>query len=265
VLVAAGTTVHFTELNRNREVATGAEALLFPSCPTVHMTDDTTVAENLGALPFIADTTASFSTARVLGLSPVGLRKPPRPPPRFAAEDLSAPPRYADARQGSLFLAGWTAGHFGQAARAGFRRVTYYQATGWRGLLPGDVAPAPAFPFPVEPGGVFPVYHLLADLADWAGGAVLPSRSSAPIEVEGVALGRGGSRGILLANLTREPRSVRLPVWARGARLRRLDAASAAQATRDPSGFRAAAAAATLPGAEIVLGPHELARIDAGD
>jgi hypothetical protein len=256
--------VHFTELNRNRAPAAVAEALLLPNAPTVHMVDDTTIAENLAAVPWIAETTRDFAGPRPLGLSPVGLRPPPCPPPALGAEDLTALPRYVDPRQTSLFAAGWTVGHIAQAARAGFQSATYYQATGWRGLMYGEAGPRFPAVFPGTPGVVFPVYHLFADLAEITGGQVLATRSSAPIEVAGLAVRRGGWTRLWVGNLTPEVQVVRLPSSFVGARLRRLDRTNVLSATSDPESFRDAPPLDSVT-KNIVLGPHELARIDVGD
>jgi D-apionolactonase len=264
VPIAAGSNVHFTELNRDRAPAAVADALMFPSCPTVHMIDDTTVAENLAAVPWVAETARSIGEGRPLGLSPVGLRKPPCPPPPLGGEELTRLPSYVDQRQTSVFAAGWTACHIGQAARAGFARATYFQSTGWRGLIHGDAGQRFPAEFPARAGAVFPVYHVLADLAEIAGGRVLATRSSAPIEVGGIALRRGGWTRVLLANLSREPQTVQLPASLVGGRRRRLDPSSAAAVVADPSSFRAAPPLEPVT-PTVLLAPHELTRIDVGD
>jgi hypothetical protein len=263
VPIAAGSNVHFTELDRNRAPASLADALVFPNCPTVHMVDDTTVAENLAALPWIAETARSFGGERPLGLSPVVLRPPPCPPPALGGEDLSVVPRYADARQGSLFLAGWTAAHLGRAAAAGFRRLTYYQDAGWRGLMYGEAGARLPADFAGEPGTVYPVYHVLADLAELTSAEVLALRSSAPIEVDGLAVRSGGQLRLWLANLTGAVQALHLPAPLWGGRLRRLDLTNVALATRDPEAYRDAPPLDSVAHT-LVLGPHELARIDAG-
>jgi hypothetical protein len=261
VLVAGGSNVYFTELNRNRAPASEAQAFMFPSCPTVHMMDETTVAENLGPLPWIVETVRSFGGDRPVGLSPVLLRPPPAPPPRLGAEDLSTFPRYVDVRQTSLLAAGWTACHVGRAARAGFARATYHLTTGWRGLMYGETGPRLPAAFPSEPGAVYPLYHVFADLAELAGAQVVGTRSSAPILVEGTALRRGSQLRLLLANLTGEPQTVRLPAPLAGGRLRRLDQTNLTLATREPEAYRDAPALESTA-RTLVMGAHELARID---
>jgi hypothetical protein len=261
VPIAAGAGVYFTELNRGREPAAVADLLMFPSCPTVHMMDETTIAENTAPLPWIAETARSFGGPLPLALSPVGLRPPPVPPPRLGGEDLTSYPRYVDVRQASLLAAGWTACHLGQAAAAGFARATYHWTTGWRGLMYGEAGPPLPADFPAAAGTVYPVYHVLADLAELAGAQVLPLRSGAPISVGGLALRRGGWIRVLLANLTRDEQRVRLPDALSGGRLRRLDQTNVALASQDPEGFRNAPPIESIA-RTLVLAPHALARID---
>jgi hypothetical protein len=227
------------------------------------MMDETTIAENLAPLPWIVETVRSFGGERPVGLSPVLLRPPPAPPPRFGAEDLSAFPRSVDVRQTSLLAAGWTACHVGRAARAGFARATYHVATGWRGLMYGEAGARLPAAFPSEPGAVFPLYHVFADLAELPGAQVVGTRSGAPILVEGTALRRGNQLRLSLANLTGEPQTVRLPAALAGGRLRRLDQTNLARATREPEAFRDAPALEATA-RTVVMGPYELARIDVG-
>lgn len=264
VPIAGGAGVYFTELNRGREPAAVADLLMFPNCPTVHMMDETTIAENAAPLPWIAQTARSFGGDRPLALSPVGLRPPPAPPPRFGAEDLSSYPRYVDVRQTSLLAAGWTACHLGQAAAAGYARATYHWTTGWRGLMYGEAGPALPADFPAAPGTVYPLYHLFADIAELAGAHALPLRSSAPISVGGLALRRGAATRVLVANLTREEQVARLPDALAGGRLRRLGPTNLALATGNPEAFRDAPPIESTS-RTLILAPHELARIDVGD
>ena len=262
--IAGGASVYFTELNRGREPAAVADLLMFPSCPTVHMMDDTTITENTAPIPWIAETARSFGGDRPLGFSPVGLRPPPCPPPVLGGEDLSNYPRYVDVRQTSLLAAGWTACHLARTAQAGFARATYHSTTGWRGLMYGEAGPPLPPDFPAPPGSVYPLYHLFADVAEMAGAQALPLQSSAPLLVDGLALRRGSWTRLLLANLTEEVQVVRLPGAFAGGRLRRMDEGNVALAMREPESYRDAPPADPIA-EKLYLHPRELARIDAGD
>ena len=48
--------------------------------------------------------------------------------------------------------------------------------------------------FPSRPGQVFPMFHVFADVNEFRGGEVLPSRSTRPLAVDGLVLRRGRSR-----------------------------------------------------------------------
>ena len=121
--------------------------------------------------------------------------------------------------------------------------------------------------FPSVPGAVFPLYHVLADAGEYAGGEVLPSTSSAPLEVESLALRKDGRTCLLLANMTGEPKqiSVLSPPPSGPPALRVLDGDSVEQAMRQPEAFR------TAPGqpfemaggsAALRLGPYAIVRVD---
>ena len=181
--------------------------------------------------------------------------------PEPAPGDL---PSQVDPRQMSLFGAGWTVGSLGQMLTSGVASVTYYETTGWRGVIQGDAASAAPNRFPARAGIVFPLYHVFADLAEWKDGAVIHSRSSDPHAVESLALADDDGLHLLVANLTPEPRLVAIDdLGGTAATLRRLNAESAERATSDPTGFRshlhAAAAHATV---ELTLAPFEVARLD---
>jgi len=96
-----------------------------------------------------------------------------------------------DPRQMSLFGAGWTAGSVKYLCESGAASLTYYETSGWRGVIELESgAPLPER-FRSLPGGVFPLYHVLADVGEFAGGEVIPSESSEPLRVEGLVLQPG--------------------------------------------------------------------------
>ena len=178
-----------------------------------------------------------------LAVGPVTLR-PRFNPDATAPESAPAPgelPAQVDPRQMSLFGAAWTLGSIAYLARGGVESVTYYETTGWRGVMERQEGPPMPEAFPSTPGMVFPLYHVLADVGELAaGGAVLLSGSSNPLRAVGLALRRGGRLRVLLANLTvatLEARVVGLPGGT--VRVRHLDEGSYAEATTHPERFRA--------------------------
>jgi D-apionolactonase len=123
--------------------------------------------------------------------------------------------------------------------------------------------------FPSSPGGVFPMFHVLADVAEFAGGEVLNVSSSDPLRVEALALRKQKRVRMLLANFTPEPASVQAPAsWlGRRAALRTLDASNALRAMEQPETFRKARGErleVTGHLLEVTLAPFALLRIDGG-
>jgi hypothetical protein len=116
-------------------------------------------------------------------------------------------------------------------------------------------------------GGVFPLYHVLADAGQFAGGSAAAVATSAPLAVDALALTRGSDRCVIVANLTAQRRQAVLS-WAGAARLRarQMDAASLTDAMGQPESFRASAGKVlTASDGRIVLDlpPHAVVRVDA--
>ncbi len=59
-----------------------------------------------------------------------------------------------------------------------------------------------------KPGMVFPLYHVLSDICEMANGAVLMTRSSKPLTVNGISMVSGNQTRILVYNLTWEQQDV---------------------------------------------------------
>jgi len=104
-------------------------------------------------------------------------------------------------------------------------------------------------------------------VGEFAGGSVIPSTSSAPLQVEGLAVAQQGHTRVLLANLSPEPRSVRVTGanLQRSVRMRLLDETNVEWAMTSPEQFRAEMGewAQTSQGElELRLPPFAIARID---
>ena len=140
--------------------------------------------------------------------------------------------------------------------------VTYFETTGWQGVLETETgSPEPAL-FPSRPGEVFPLYHVLADLAELRDAELVAVTSGDPFSVEALALQDAAGLHLLLANLTPEPREVALELPAEGAPLiRRLNDISAASAMATPQDFRRSGTPLDQP--TVTLAPFEVVRIDA--
>ena len=265
--LGGGTNAYFTELNRERPPVADLELVSYSINPQVHAFDDASLVETLQGQAATVESARRFCGALPLAISPVTL-KPRFNPNATDAATEPAPgvlPAEVDARQASLFGAGWTAGSLKYLSESGVYSVTYYETSGWRGVM--ETARGSPLPeaFPSLPGTVFPLYHVLADIGEFAGGAVIPTVSIDPLLVDGLALSKNGRTRIVLANLTATAQEVTLHHLPARAEIRYLDGSNADAAMRSPEDFRARAGEPlqTMAGMlEIKLRPHALARID---
>jgi hypothetical protein len=262
--LAGGTKQFFAEINRDPPQVAAMDAVVFSINPQVHACDDISLVENLAAQADVMASARHLCEDRPIFISPVSLIGREGP---YAAgpPEPEGSPGNVDVRQASLFGAGWTACSVRYLAESGAAALTYYETTGWLGLIERDAGPPLPDRFPSHPGMAFPLYHIVADLAEWKHGDVLALRSIDPLRVDGLALRAGCATHLLLANLTDEPTAVTIgPLAGRTARLRTLDERTARRAMDDPAGFRNAdmierVHAGTL---RITLGPLAVVRID---
>jgi hypothetical protein len=206
----------------------------------------------------------SVSGELPLAVSPITLKMRRRPAPGVAQGRL---PAQVDVRQMSLFAAGWTVGSLKYLSESGVYSATYFETSGWCGVMETEAGSPLPDKFRSLPGAVFPVYHVLADVGEFAGGKIIPCRSSDTLKAEGLAVEKEGRRRILLANLGPEP--LRIVVRNLGGRvvwLRRLDETNVQAAMLAPETFRLqqGEALSTSTGTlELDLLPFAIARIDA--
>jgi hypothetical protein len=239
--LGAGADAYFTELNRGRPPIDASDLVTYSINPQVHAFDNLSLIETLEMQKVTLESARRFCGSLPLVVSPVTLK--PRFNPNATAE-TAAPegelPEPVDARQPSLFAAGWTLGSLKYLAEGGASFVTFYETTGWRGVMETEQgSPLPA-KFPSKPGIVFPLFHVLASVNEFAGGEVPPSVSSSKLEVEAMALRGSAGRRLLVANLSSEPKVVRVSGHGLGqmARLKTLDEHSAPEAMESPERWR---------------------------
>lgn len=176
-------------------------------------------------------------------------------------------PQQVDPRQASLFAAAWTLGSIKYLSESAVHAATYYETTGWRGVMETENGTPMPERFNSIAGAVFPVYHVLADVGEFRGGGVISSRSSDPLRVDGMTMNKGARNRTLLANLSSKPQAMRfdLPGPVERLRIKRLDASNAERAMRSPEAYRAEPGAPVQDSGgqlEFVLSPYSLARID---
>ena len=266
----AGTNAYFTELNRGRPPIDAVDVVAYSINPQVHAFDHASLTETLEAQAVTVASARAFCGGVPLAVGPVTLR-PRFNPDATAAEtgpSLDELPSAVDPRQMSLFGAGWTLGSIKYLAESGVESVTYYETTGWRGVMEAEGgAPQPEL-FPSLPRAVFPLYHVLADIGEFDSADVLASISSAPLQVDGLALRKAGRTRIMLANLSPDTQSIAVAAVKGEASLRVLDATNAEAAMLTPEIFREDGGDRIFAGdgvLRLLLNPYAIARIDFGD
>ncbi len=267
--VGAGSNAYFTELNRGRPDTAPLDFLCYSINPQVHAFDNASLVENLAAQADTVNSARLFAGGKPIVVTPVTF-KPRFNPNATAAEAPPAPgslPATVDPRQVSLFGAAWTLGSLKYLAESGASSITYYETAGAMGVLERDGGSRWGALFPSERGQVFPLYHVLADVLEYAGGTVLASKSSAPLQFDAIVLRKGTQTRVLLANMTDSVQAIRFAWPGADPRvaIRKLDEHTVRKATLAAEDYRRAkTVAVTLasPNIEVSLAPYAVASIE---
>ena len=261
---AGGTNQFFAEINRGHPEIESMDAVVYSINPQVHACDSFSLVENLAAQADTVATARSFCGDRAIVISPVTLAARNGPYPAGPPAPGGLPPA-VDVRQLSLLAAGWTAVSIKYLSESGVASVTYYETTGWRGVIETDQGSPMPERFPSRPGQAFPMYHVFADVAQWKGAGVLPTNSSQPLVAEALAVRHNDRIHVIVANLTAQPQQVSIgPFTGEQVRVRLLDPATAPGATTDPASFRSSGTRRPVEGRRAVLSlaPYAVARLD---
>ena len=264
-----GVDENFTELNRGRPQPSLLDGACYPITPQMHAFDDRSIVENLEAQADTVRSAHRFLNGKPVHVTPVTLRPRLRGPAQAAASMPKRLPSSIDVRQASLLGAVWTLASIKYLAENKPASITYYQTHGWAGVMETAAgAPMPEL-FPSIPGAVFPLYHVLADVAEFAGGLIQPLTSSDPLETCALALEstQQRRRRLLIANLTDQPKVVTLDAAWIGprARIASLDETNAENAMRQPERFRSRPSSLTEASGgryRLALLPYGITRLD---
>lgn len=264
----AGTNAYFCELNSSRPAYTGIDLICYSMNPQGHAFDNASLVETLEMQNETVLNARELGGSLPVAISPVTLK--PRfnpyvtaPPPTPDPGEL---PSQVDVRQTSLFGACWTLGSLKHLSESGASSTTYYETTGWRGVMERVAGSPLPEKFRSLPGAVFPLYHVLADVGEFAGGEVVRSRSSEPLEVECMAISKGGRRRILLGNMTGKPLQICVRDLPTQVQLKGLDETTICNAMANPEDYRNQKSLwqnAPQGVLMIELRPHSVTRIDA--
>ena len=171
----------------------------------------------------------------------------------------------------SLLAAGWTVISIKYLAEAGVESVTYYELTGWRGVMERNDEDAPrSDQFRSIAGSVFPLYHVLADVGEFAGASVVPVVTSDSLRADGFAIQKDGKIRMLIANLGSDTETIQIEnLPARGTfQVKHLDETNTEFAMTSPEQFRREPGAMPQSSGselELKLLPYAVARIDTSE
>jgi D-apionolactonase len=262
----AGTNGNFAELNRTRPVSAVSDGVCYPFNPQVHLDDDDTLVEALASVPATLRTARDFCGDRPVHVSAITL-KPPFNQAATEPDDSSGPddlPASVDPRQLSPLAAAWTLACIRALCDGGAASATFYETTGWHGLMETEQGSALPDRFASTPGQVFPVYQVFEDLAAWAPGEALALTTSDPLRVDGLAIRLGSRVHAVVANLTAVPQQVLIYSLPPAPHVLQRLAGPAGRPQREENLDRSAVASESSleDPLQLVLEPYEVVAID---
>jgi len=232
--IGGGMFSFFTELNRKRPPTDALDAVCFTTAAIVHAGDDVTVMENLEAIPYVVATAADIAHGLplVIGPSAIGMRlNPYGKAPMENPTNIRQAMNRVDPRQRGSMNAAWLVGYAAAAASESVEALTFGTATGAHGLV--HVSGEGEAPYYEEHGGVYPGYHVVRQLARFAGHPRRAAEVSAPTRVACLFADIGGTLEALVANLGPSPTTIEFPRDVDGARV--LDADVFVAAATEPA------------------------------
>jgi hypothetical protein len=263
--IGGGTFTFFTELNRNRPPAELLDYITHTTSPIVHAADDVSVMETLEAHPYQIKSTRAIAGKAGYHLGPSTI--PARINP-YGASSAENPNNERvclskiDPRQRALFGAAWSIGYLGAWAKGALDAVTLGATTGSAGMIYRKTDHAQPYYDDLAKGGIYPVYHVIADLAKASGARQIATTVSAESAVAALAY-RGKDGPVLwLANLTPQAQTVRVGGFGGAAKVAVLDEGSFAKATTD-SAFLEKSGKRVAKVGTVALRPYAVTRISA--
>ena len=209
--------------------------------PQVHAFDNLSLIETLSAQPETVKSARQFSNNKFIAVSPITLKMRFNPFATSPETELKSNqlPSQVDVRQMSLFGAGWTVGSLKYLCESAAYSLTYYETTGWRGVMEtkyGSPIPEKFYSFKES---VFPLYHVFADIGEFTDGEIIATSSSNPLKINGLAINKQGRIRIILANLISEIQQLTVKNLGSSVNIRHLNESNIEKAMKSPETFRA--------------------------
>jgi len=263
--LGGGTFTFFTELNRNRPPAELLDYVTHTTSPVVHAADDVSVMETLEAHPAQIKSVRAIAGKAGYHLGPSAI--PARMNP-YGASSADNPNNERvclskiDPRQRALFGAAWSVGYLGAWAKGALDAVTLGAATGPAGIVYRKTEHAQPYYDSLGRDAVYPIYHVIADLAKASGAKQIATTVSAESAAAAIAY-RGKEGPVLwLANLTPEVQTVRVSGFVGAAKVAVLDEGSFPKATTDTAFLEKSGKRVAKVGT-VTLRPYAVTRIAA--
>jgi len=240
IKIGSGTNVFFTDLNRS---VTSTEIMDFVSYsinPQVHAFDNQSLVESLEAQGKTIESAKKLSKNKPIVVTPITFKMRFNPNADNLNKELKNDqlPSQVDVRQMSLFGAGWTLGSLKYLCEGSPQSLTYYETTGWRGVMETMHGSPLSKKFYSFKGGVFPLYHVFADVGEFAYGKIISTISSNPLKVTGLALHKEKKIRIIIANLNYDSQNIIINNLSTSVYIRYLDENNFDQAIQSPEIFR---------------------------
>ena len=241
IKIGSGTNVLFTDLNRSTASFEDMDLVCYSINPQVHAFDNLSLIETLSAQPETVKSARQFSNDKFIAVSPITLKMRFNPFATSPETELKSNqlPSQVDVRQMSLFGAGWTVGSLKYLCESEAHSLTYYETTGWRGVMEtqyGSPIPEKFYSFKES---VFPLYHVFADVGEFADGEIISTSSSNPLKINGLAINKEGQIRIILANLVSEVQQLTVKNLGSSVNIRHLNESNIEEAMKSPETFRA--------------------------
>lgn len=264
-LIVGGTDAFFAELNRNRPERGSADAISWSINPQVHSTDLLSLLETLDAQWATAVSARQFHDGELM-ISPITLR--PRFNPDATTEPPPTPPdvlpSQVDVRQMALFGAAWTLGSIASLSRDRLlRSVTYFETTGWLGVMEWAERPRLPHKFVTRPTWAFPMYFVFAWLAGFDECRSIPVDDRLTHTALMVRNSTNPtSARLLVGSFDRDHSGFILPPGFTSEQLTVLSQENAVAAMREPTAFLENGWARTEAITKLTLPPFAVAAID---
>ncbi len=238
--VGSGTNVFFADLNRSIPPFKVMDFITYSINPQVHAFDNLSLVETLSAQGETVKSARNFSNNKPISVSPITLKmrfNPNATAPEANVESNQLPSQ-VDVRQMSLFGAAWTLGSLKNLSESETRSLTYYETTGWRGVMEVEFGSHVPEKFHSLKGAVFPIYHVFADVGEFAEGQIISTSSSNPLKITGLGLKKESHTRIIIANLSSEVQQLTVQNLSSSVNIRHLNESNIEQAMQSPEVYR---------------------------